>query len=52
MELTLSVLQDALDLVIPLSQADIIVADPLIVGLAGTVTSLLGLRSIWKWTPK
>jgi hypothetical protein len=40
-------LQDLIDLVIPLSLMGIIDVSPGVVGLAGTITSLLGAASLW-----
>ena len=45
--LLLEALQDLLDLIIPLSLSGMIEFSPGIVGLAGTITSILGSRNLW-----
>jgi hypothetical protein len=43
----LEALQDLIDLIIPLSLSGMIEFSPGTVGLAGTVTSILGSRNLW-----
>lgn len=43
----LDCIQDTVDLVIPLSMMGMIEASPGMVGLAGTLTSLIGASAIW-----
>lgn len=47
-----STIQDMIDLIIPLSLMGMIDVSPGVVGLAGTVTSILGAISAWPASPK
>lgn len=47
-----SAIVDMVDMVIPLSLIGVINVSPGVVGLAGTVTSVLGAMSLWPTTSK